>query len=441
MIIDLQKWLSLAWTWLTENIFSFQAMAQGWAFAQFGLIAGLYVFSELLHRWLEPRLEKRLRQIQNQPRLLRFLALLLRRIRWIAFALLLWIAYVVLREITWYSRSYFIGVAMSLVSAWLIISVGSRIIRNITLARTVAVIAWTAAALNILGLLQPAIDLMDSISLGMGELQVSLWSLVKGILLLAGLLWAAGAVGNLVDRRLAGNEDLTPSLQVLIGKVFKVLLVTIAFFAALTAIGVDLTALAVFSGAVGLGLGFGLQKVVSNLVSGIIILLDKSIKPGDVISVGETFGWITSLRSRYVSVVTRDGREHLIPNEDFVTQQVINWSFSSRNIRLEVTFGISYDCDPHMARKLAIEAAKTTDRVAQVPEPVCHLAGFGDSPVDFVLRFWIQDPERGVANVRGLVLLALWDSFKEAGLSFPYPHREIIIKSPLEVRSVEPRDG
>ncbi|HXK53941.1 MAG TPA: mechanosensitive ion channel, partial [Hyphomicrobiales bacterium] len=172
-----------------------------------------------------------------------------------------------------------------------------------------------------------------------------------------------------------------------------------------------------------------------------IILRDKSIKPGDVISVGETFGWITSLRSRYVSVVTRDGREHLIPNEDFVTQQVINWSFSSRNIRLEVTFGISYDCDPHMARKLAIEAAKTTDRVAQVPEPVCHLAGFGDSSVDFVLRFWIQDPERGVANVRGLVLLALWDSFKEAGLSFPYPHREIIIKSPLEVRSVEPRDG
>lgn len=434
MILDLQSRLDMAVRWLNENVFSYQAILQGWAFLQFALIFTLYVLSELTHRWLEPRLEQRLRQIQNQPRLLRFLALLLRRIRWIVFAFTLWLSYAILHGLTWPSRSYFVGVAMSLVTAWLIISIGSRIIRNRTLARTVAAVAWAAAALNILGLLVPAVELMQSLSFDIGEMHLSVWALVKGAILLTFLLWLAGAIGHLLDRRLSGNRDLTPSMQVLIGKIVKITLVAIAFFVALTAIGVNLTALAVFSGAVGLGLGFGLQKVVSNLVSGIIILLDKSIKPGDVISLGETFGWITTLRSRYVSVVTRDGREYLIPNEDFVTQQVINWSFSSRNIRLEITFGVSYGSDPHQVREIAIDATKAVERVARSPEPVCHVSEFGDSSINFVLRFWIQDPERGVANVRGQVFLALWDAFKEAGIEIPYPHREIIVRSPLELR-------
>ena len=148
--------------------------------------------------------------------------------------------------------------------------------------------------------------------------------------------------------------------------------------------------------------------------------------------------WITSLRSRYVSVVTRDGREYLIPNEDFVTQQVINWSFSSRNIRLEISFGVAYESDPHQVREIAVAATKAVERVAPSPEPVCHVASFGDYSVDFVLRFWIQDPERGIANVRGQVLLALWDAFKEAGVTFPFPRREIIMRTPVDVRHVPP---
>jgi small-conductance mechanosensitive channel len=439
MISDLESWIGIAERWLHANVFSYQAALQGWAFIQFALIAALYAFSELLHRWLEPKLEQRLRRIQNQPRLLRFLVLLLRRIRWIVFALTLWISYVSLRALSWPSRSYFVGVAMSLVTAWLIISVGSRAIRNRTLARTVAVIVWSAAALNILGLLWPAIELMESLAFDIGALRLSVWALVKGVILLTLMLWFAGAIGHLLDRRLIGNEDLTPSMQVLIGKIVKVVLVAVAFFVALTSIGIDLTALAVFSGALGLGIGFGLQKVVSNLVSGMIILLDKSIKPGDVISLGETFGWITSLRSRYVSVVTRDGREYLIPNEDFVTQQVINWSFSSRNIRLEIAFGVAYESDPHQVREVAIAATKAVERVARSPEPVCHVTAFGESSIDFVLRFWIQDPERGVANVRGQVFLALWDAFKEAGIAIPFPHREIVLRGPVELKRAPPQ--
>ena len=178
--------------------------------------------------------------------------------------------------------------------------------------------------------------------------------------------------------------------------------------------------------AISLSIGFGLQKVVSNLVSGIIILLDKSIKPGDVISLGETFGWINSLGARYVSVVTRDGREYLIPNEDLITGQVVNWSHTDAYVRLDIYFGTSYGDDPHVVRKLAIDAAKSVDRVLTFPKtPVCHIVGFGDSSVDYILRFWIEDPTGGLTNIRGNVYLALWDAFHENGISLPFPQREV----------------
>jgi small-conductance mechanosensitive channel len=238
----------------------------------------------------------------------------------------------------------------------------------------------------------------------------------------------ATTVGNVLDERVQRAEDLTPSIRVLIGKVAKFGLVLLAGVVALTSVGVDLTALTIFSGAVGVGLGFGLQKVVSNFVSGVIILTDKSIKPGDTISLGGTFGWIRELRARFVSVVTRDGREYLIPNEDLITQQVINWSFSDELVRLDVEFGVSYDSDPHKVSELAIAAAASVGRVDADRRPVCWLTAFGDSSLDFVLRFWIHDPQQGLTNVRGKVLLALWDTFKEHGIQIPYPHRELIMK-------------
>jgi small-conductance mechanosensitive channel len=156
--------------------------------------------------------------------------------------------------------------------------------------------------------------------------------------------------------------------------------------------------------------------------------MDKSIKPGDVISIGDTFGWISSLGARYVSVVTRDGREYLIPNEDLITGQVVNWSFSSKLVRLEVTFGVSYEADPHEVRALAVEAVKALPRIENHPRPVCHITGFGDSSVDFVLRFWIHDPSEGVVNIKGNVYLALWDALKAADIEIPYPKRDVYVK-------------
>jgi small-conductance mechanosensitive channel len=192
--------------------------------------------------------------------------------------------------------------------------------------------------------------------------------------------------------------------------------------------GIDLTAFAVFSGAVGVGIGFGLQKIVSNFVSGIILLLERSIKPGDVIEVGSTFGSVTYLGARYASVRGRDGKEYLIPNENLITNQVVNWSYSSRLVRLDVPFGVAYDSDLHAVRDLAVEAAKRTNRVLASPMPVCHLTGFGDSAVNLLLRFWINDPANGVANIKGAVLLGLWDAFKAHGIQIPFPQRDVRIR-------------
>jgi small-conductance mechanosensitive channel len=220
---------------------------------------------------------------------------------------------------------------------------------------------------------------------------------------------------------------MSPSMKVLLDKLFRLVIYGAAIIIGVQSIGFDLTTFTVFSGAIGLGIGFGLQKVVSNLVSGVILLVDKSIKPGDVISLGETFGWINELGARYVSVVTRDGREYLIPNEDLITGQVVNWSHSSELVRLDIHFGVSYASDPHLVRAIASDAAATVARVVPEPAPVCHVVGFGDSSIDFILRFWIKDPTGGLTNVRGAAFLALWDALKVAGIEIPYPRRDLRI--------------
>ena len=246
--------------------------------------------------------------------------------------------------------------------------------------------------------------------------------------MLVAFLWAASTLSNFVERRLRSTLDVSATAHVLISKAVKTAAIVLAVVSALSLVGIDLTAMAVFSGALGLGIGIGLQKLASNLMSGVIILLDRSIKPGDVITVGDTFGAISSLNARYVNVVARNGVSYLVPNETFITEPVINWSYSQRLVRIDVHFGVSYDSDPHEVRRIAVETVTSVARVRRAKDPVCHITAFGDSAIEFILRFWIEDPEDGVTNVRGNVLLALWDAFKAAGITIPYPHREIIIK-------------
>ncbi|MBI1204268.1 MAG: mechanosensitive ion channel [Rhodopseudomonas sp.] len=330
-------------------------------------------------------------------------------------------------SLTWPSRSYFLGVASSLATAWVVIAVLAGLIRNRFVHRMVALSAWTIAALSILGLLQPTMEALDSVAVVLGGLRITPLLVIKTSVLLLVTLWAANAVGDFFDRRIRGYSDLTPSIQVLIGKLMRLLLICFAILIVLSTVGIDLSALAFFSGAVGVGLGFGLQKIVSNLVSGIILLADKSIKPGDVISVGDQFGWVTNMGARYTSVDTRDGREILIPNEDFVTQQVVNWSYSNYKMMLKATFGVSYDSNPHHVQKVAVAAAKSVPRVINDPAPVCYFEEFGDSSLNFSLRYWIADPANGIINVRAPVMLALWDAFNAEGIEIPFPVRDVRI--------------
>ena len=278
-------------------------------------------------------------------------------------------------------------------------------------------------------------SLLDSAAIQFGDTRISVWLLVQAAVTLAALLVSARLIAKTGADRLRRNEDLSPSVQVLAIKFIQVALYSTAFFLGLRSVGFDLTGLAVLSGAIGVGLGFGLQKVVSNLVSGIIILLDKSIKPGDVISLGDTFGWIEALGARYVSVVTRDGKEFLIPNEDLITGQVVNWSHSNDFVRLDLYFGTAYHDDPHTVREIAIKAALSVGRVLKDRKPVCHIVNFGNSSVDYILRFWIKDPRLGLTNIKGDVYLALWDAFSEHNISIPFPQTEVRLLPPEKVLS------
>src|SRR5882757_3628335 len=320
-------------------------------------------------------------------------------------------------------RTYLLGVAISLTTAWVIINIAAGVIQNRFVNRVVTVSAWTIAALSILRLLDPVTASLDSpaVSLMVGGLRLSPLLLLKTTALLLVTLWGANALGNFLDKRVQSFTDLTPSIQVLITKLIRIVLIILAVVIVLNSMGIDLSVLALFSGAIGVGVGFGLQKIVSNLVSGIILLVDKSIKPGDVISVGDHFGRVGNMGARYTSVDTRDGREYLIPNEDFITQRVANWTYSSDLFRLFVKFNTTYDSDPRKAQTAAVEAALSVERVLKKPAPACMLTEFGSTSIEFELWFWIKDPAAGVTNVKSEVLLALWDTLDKQGVSIPKP--------------------
>jgi small-conductance mechanosensitive channel len=403
---------------------------------QLVLIAALFLPAVYLSRRVEPALEERARQIKKMPDVLRLVIAFLRRLEWLFFVVLLSAAYVTTSVLGWPENNYLIHAANLLAGTWLLIAVISHAIRSRAVQRVFALIAWVYVAAAILGIADDVALFMDGIGFNLGAVRLSLLTLLKTGLLLGLALWLSSSFGSFLDRRIQGIDELTPSLRVLLGKITRIALIILAGLIVLSGLGIDLTALTVLSGAVGVGIGFGLQKVVSNFISGIIILLDESIKPGDTISLGDTFGWIRELRARFVSVVTRDGREFLIPNEDFITREVINWSFSDKYVRLDVDFGVSYDSDPHEVVRLAIAAAGGVARVVErVRPPVCWMTAFGESSLDFKLRFWIEDPQQGLTNIRGQVLMALWDTFKEHGIKIPYPHRELVFKSPVTVVS------
>ncbi|MGE3933919.1 MAG: mechanosensitive ion channel family protein [Rhodospirillaceae bacterium] len=317
----------------------------------------------------------------------------------------------------------------SLLTAWVVIRLFSSAVADPFWAQLFAVVAWLIAALNILHLLGPAVEVLDSAALTLGQMRLSLYVVLKGAIVGALLLWGASAMARLLQSRLRRAERLTPSVRVLVAQLVRFTLIFVAVVVALNVVGIDLTAIAVLSGAIGVGIGFGLQRIVANLVSGIILLLDNSIKPGDVIEIGDSYGWVTSLGARYASVLTRDGTEHLIPNEVLIANTVINWTHSNNMVRRKVDIGVAYGADVEAAMTLVTEACGDVGRILKSPAPRCLLTGFGDSSVNLQARFWIQDANEGVSNVASELLLAVWRRFRANDIEIPFPQRDLHLRS------------
>jgi len=273
---------------------------------------------------------------------------------------------------------------------------------------------------------------LDSIDLMPGKSEFTLWTLLKGLVVITVFLLIASLLARFLERRVMKMEGLAPSTRIGISKFSHVFLMGFATLLGINAAGVDLTALTVLTGAIGLGLGFGLQAIASNFVSGFVLLLDKSIKPGDVISFTgttgtstENFGWVEELRGRYVVVRDRDGVATLVPNQNIITNPVINWSYSDPKVRLKLPVRISYQDDPEVALQILQEVAAQVPRVLSHPAPASRLMHFGDSGIELELRFWIADPQGGVNNVRSEVNRAIWRGFKERGITIPVAQRDI----------------
>ncbi len=284
---------------------------------------------------------------------------------------------------------------------------------------------WGIVALHLVGWLPDVLEAMDALAIEFGDSKFSLLSLLKLIIAIIVFIVTANWLTRLIERRARRSPHITPSMRVGLTKISKFVLYTIAFLVALKSVGIDFTTFAVFSGAIGVGIGFGLQKVFSNFISGFILLFDRSIRPGDVISIGDRFGWVQALHARYVVVRDRDGVETLIPNENLITSEVTNWSYTDRCIRVRIPIQISYDDDPEKVMELLLDAGRDQPRVLKKPEAVARLMGFGDNGIDLELRIWLRDPEAGVGSVRSDIYLGIWKRFKEHNITIPFPQRDV----------------
>ena len=398
-----------------------------WFYLQCGLILAAAGIALAADAGLRARLDMTSFAMGWPLPLRHFARVLVRSASTAVFAILVIAARVAMVQSTWPSRSYLLAVAAKLALAWLVIGLVTSVIRNAFIVRLVSLSAWLVAALSIIGQLDATIEALDSISVVLGGLRLTPLLVIKLGLLLLAALWLTNIASNFVESRITRSTDLTPSIQVLLVKMIRIGLMVMSIAIALSAVGINLSALAVFSGALGVGVGIGLQKIVANFISGIILLADKSVKPGDLVTIGDSSGRISAMKTRYISVAAGDGREFLIPNEDLVTQKVTNWTYTDKNTLVKVNFGTNYDADPRLVCKLAIDIATAAPRTLQSKPPNCILVEFTEAGMKFSLTFWIADPD-GMDNVKSDVMLSLWETFKREGIRVPYPVREIRIR-------------
>lgn len=315
----------------------------------------------------------------------------------------------------------------------------TSLIKKIALVAVVLVVLASAffttlfsGVLNpILDAVNPAIEWLDSAELTykFGGVKLTPYKVIKGLTLVIVFVWIAGLVLSLGERYINRITSIHTSHRLLLVKIFQVIVYFIAVMAALNAVGIDLTALAVFSGALGIGIGFGLQKITSNFISGLILLMEQSVRVGDLVQMDNGLeGFVRSTGARHSVLETYDGREVMIPNEDFITSRVINYTYSNTLARVEITVGVAYGSDARLVQKLMLEAATNHPLCSKAKDPFCVLTNFGESALDFVLYFWIDDVNEGRLSPKHDVMLAIMDSFAEHGISIPFPQRDVHLR-------------
>ena len=336
--------------------------------------------------------------------------------------------------------AHFVDVAVQLTGLLLLIRVAVYILRVSLGSRTrikgwgtpISFILWVFLSLHLLGWGENVIEVLDSVGINAGKTRISVWSVTKLLVTVSLFVLVAMWVSRWLEKRVLKLDGLAPNMRIGIAKFLQAFLVGLSVLVGLNAAGLDLTTLNVLTGAIGIGLGFGLQSIAANFVSGFVLLMDRSIKPGDVISftgtmgtTTEGFGWVEELRGRFVVVRDRDGVETLVPNQHLITNPVINWSYTDPRVRLKLPVRISYKDDPELAMRLLIEATEGHRRIIREPAPVARLMAFGDNGIELELRFWIPDPQEGVNNVRSDVNRAIWRLFRENGITIPVAQREV----------------
>lgn len=422
--------LQLVFQWLDANLLTLQSLYQ------IAALAATFALAWLLHQ----RFKRLLQSLGQDRELGTAVQRLLRTVAAISLPVV-WMIFVGLTRAGFEAADMpiqFLRLVSSLLLAFVAISTVSIFIPSAYWSSVFSWVAWVAAALNAVGLLDIVIEWLRATGFTVGTVNITAWSIVKALMLAALLVWGANAVAAAVERRLESSNTMGSALRLLLVRLLRLVLLFLAVIVAISAVGIDLTAFAIFSGALGVGVGLALRRTFENLIASYTLLADESIKPGDVIEVetlsGPTYGQVRKMTTRYVAVLTRDGTEALIPNEVLMASPLTNWSHSDKPTRRRIPVGISYESDVELARRLCTEAAADVARVLQFPQPRCLMRGFGDSSIDLELRFWIDDPENGVANVASDVLLGIWARFQDHGIEVPYPQHDLRMRTDVSVR-------
>jgi len=415
-------------------------MAQPHFLIQLALVAASILLAWLLNSAIQSKLAV------HHPTGLKHVALRSsqRIIMPLSLAMLFWLGREALQanEIPGKLLDFLLPVALALGVVRLLVYILRKVFSSSPLVKSaepfVVVTIWLSLVLHLLGWLTPLLKLFDALAVTFGDSRISLLMIIKLILIIVCAFTLALWLAEVINQKMKNSKVISPSMQVGFSKFAKFFLITAAFLFALNAVGINLSSLAIFGGALGVGLGFGLQRIASNFISGFILVFDRSIKPGDIITVGDKFGWVEQLNARYVVLRNRQGVDTLIPNENLITTEVINWSYADPNVRLEVKVAISYQDDPELAMSLMLQCAHASARVLTTPEPSVRLMEFGVNGIHLQLRVWIADMENGTASVRSEINLAIWRAFKAHNISMPFPQRDLHLKSGWPVAGALP---